>query len=45
MRTPFVLPLLNQGLRIISQVRRDTALFLPPEPARSQTPRPSATVW
>ena len=36
MRKRFVLPLLNRGLRIIGQVRRDTALFLPPEPAAAR---------
>jgi hypothetical protein len=32
MRRRFVLPLVSRGMRIIGQVRRDTALFLPPEP-------------
>lgn len=32
MRCSLMLPLLEQGVRIIGQVRRDTALFLPPEP-------------
>ena len=36
MRKRFVLPLLNRGLRIIGQVRRNTALFLPPEPAAAR---------
>ena len=36
MRKRFVLPLLNRGLRIIGQVRRDTALFLPPDPAAAR---------
>jgi hypothetical protein len=36
MRKRFVLPLLNRGLRIIGQVHRDTALFLPPEPAAAR---------
>lgn len=32
MRRTLILPLLEQQVRIIGQVRRDTALFLPPEP-------------
>ncbi|MGB5010982.1 MAG: transposase, partial [Candidatus Dechloromonas phosphoritropha] len=32
MRKSLILPLLEQRVRIIGQVRRDTALFLPPEP-------------
>jgi hypothetical protein len=32
MRSSLILPLLEQQVRIIGQVRRDTALFLPPEP-------------
>jgi hypothetical protein len=32
MRKRLILPLLQQRVRIIGQVRRDTALFLPPEP-------------
>jgi hypothetical protein len=32
MRKRLILPLLEQQVRIIGQVRRDTALFLPPEP-------------
>lgn len=32
MRKSLLLPLLDQQVRIIGQVRRDTALFLPPEP-------------
>jgi len=32
MRRSLILPLLEQNVRIIGQVRRDTALFLPPEP-------------
>ena len=32
MRCSLILPLLEQQVRIIGQVRRDTALFLPPEP-------------
>jgi len=32
MRSTLILPLLEQQVRIIGQVRRDTALFLPPEP-------------
>jgi hypothetical protein len=32
MRRSLILPLLEQQVRIIGQVRRDTALFLPPEP-------------
>lgn len=32
MRKSLILPLLDQQVRIIGQVRRDTALFLPPEP-------------
>ena len=32
MRRTLILPLLEQPVRIIGQVRRDTALFLPPEP-------------
>lgn len=32
MRARLVLPLLSRGVRIIGQARRDTALFLPPEP-------------
>jgi hypothetical protein len=32
MRKRLILPLLEQRVRIIGQVRRDTALFLPPEP-------------
>ena len=32
MRKSLILPLLEQQVRIIGQVRRDTALFLPPEP-------------
>ena len=32
MRKSLILPLLDQRVRIIGQVRRDTALFLPPEP-------------
>jgi len=32
MRRSLILPLLEQRVRIIGQVRRDTALFLPPEP-------------
>jgi len=31
MRASLILPLLEQDVRIIGQVRRDTALFLPPE--------------
>ena len=31
MRKSLILPLLEQRVRIIGQVRRDTALFLPPE--------------
>jgi hypothetical protein len=31
-RSTLILPLLEQQVRIIGQVRRDTALFLPPEP-------------
>ncbi|MBK6972768.1 MAG: transposase [Sterolibacteriaceae bacterium] len=32
MRKSLILPLLEQQVRIIGQVRRDTALYLPPEP-------------
>ncbi|MDA8255886.1 MAG: transposase [Betaproteobacteria bacterium] len=32
MRKSLILPMLEQRVRIIGQVRRDTALFLPPEP-------------
>jgi hypothetical protein len=32
MRKSLILPLLDQRVRIIGQVRRDTALYLPPEP-------------
>jgi hypothetical protein len=32
MRKSLILPLLEQRVRILGQVRRDTALFLPPEP-------------
>ena len=32
MRKSLILPLLQQQVRIIGQVRRDTALYLPPEP-------------
>ncbi|QWY74224.1 MAG: hypothetical protein JVY19_10430 [Ferrovum myxofaciens] len=32
MRKSLILPLLEQRVRIIGQVRRDTALYLPPEP-------------
>lgn len=32
MRKSLILPLLEQCVRIIGQVRRDTALFLPPQP-------------
>ena len=32
MRRSLILPLLEQQVRIIGQVRRDTALYLPPEP-------------
>ena len=32
MRKSLILPLLERQVRIIGQVRRDTALFLPPEP-------------
>ena len=32
MRKKLILPLLEQRVRIIGQARRDTALFLPPEP-------------
>lgn len=32
MRRTLILPLLEQRVRIIGQVRRDTALFLPPQP-------------
>ena len=32
MRGRFLLPLLARGMRILGQVRRDTALFLPPAP-------------
>jgi hypothetical protein len=32
MRRSLILPLLEQQVRIIGQVRRDTALFLPPQP-------------
>ena len=32
MRKSLILPLLEQKVRIIGQVRRDTALYLPPEP-------------
>jgi hypothetical protein len=32
MRKSLILPLLEQRVRIIGQVRRDTALFFPPEP-------------
>jgi hypothetical protein len=32
MRRGLILPLLEQQVRIIGQVRRDTALFLPPQP-------------
>ena len=32
MRKSLILPLLEQRVRIIGQVRRDTTLFLPPEP-------------
>lgn len=32
MRKRLILPLLEQRVRIIGQVRRDTALYLPPEP-------------
>ena len=31
MRRSLILPLIAQGVRIIGQVRRDTALYLPPE--------------
>jgi len=31
MRRSLILPLLEQQVRIIGQVRRDTALFLPPD--------------
>jgi DDE superfamily endonuclease len=33
MRSPLVLPLLRRQLRVIGQARRDTALFLPPQPS------------
>jgi Endonuclease domain/DDE superfamily endonuclease len=36
MRKRFVLPLLSRALRIIGQIRRDTALFLPPDRAAAQ---------
>ena len=32
MRRSLILPLLEQQVRIIGQVRRDTALYLPPQP-------------
>jgi hypothetical protein len=32
MRRSLILPLVEQQVRIVGQVRRDTALFLPPEP-------------
>ena len=32
MRSTLILPLVEQQVRIVGQVRRDTALFLPPEP-------------
>lgn len=32
MKAPFVLPLLECGLHVIGQARKDTALFEPPEP-------------
>ena len=32
MRKSLILPILEQGAQIIGQVRRDTALYLPPEP-------------
>ena len=35
MRKTLILPLLEQQVRIIGQVRRDTALYLPPEPELS----------
>jgi hypothetical protein len=43
MRRSLILPLLEQQVRIIGQVRRDTALFLPP-PTRTETPRTEAQV-
>jgi hypothetical protein len=39
MRARLIQPLLNRGMQIIGQVRRDTALFLPPTP-RSGRGRP-----
>jgi hypothetical protein len=39
MRARLVLPLLSRGVQIIGQVRRDTALFLPPEPGQKQRGR------
>ncbi|MEF8759253.1 MAG: hypothetical protein V5B36_05870 [Candidatus Accumulibacter sp. UW25] len=32
MRSRLILPLFEQQVPIVGQVRRDTALFLPPEP-------------
>jgi len=39
MRRRVVVPLLTRGMRIIGQVRRDTALFMPPAPADPSAPR------
>jgi len=39
MRRRFLLPLLTRGMRVIGQVRRDTALFLPPAPVDPAAPR------
>ena len=40
MRKSLILPLLEQRVRIIGQVRRDTALFLPPEAEPKRRGRP-----
>ena len=39
MRSTLLLPLLEQQVRIVGQVRRDTALFLQPEPERKRRGR------
>jgi hypothetical protein len=40
MKKPLVAPLLNQQLHCLGQIRKDSALFLPPEPASGKRGRP-----
>jgi hypothetical protein len=40
MKKPFLAPLLNHQIHCIGQIRKDSALFLPPEPVSGERGRP-----